>query len=67
MCANIIVEWPYQIIVGLLVFATFYYPVVGIQSSERQGLVLVLCVVFFLYASSKSSSCLDILTMLTMI
>ncbi|KAF2766133.1 hypothetical protein EJ03DRAFT_354264 [Teratosphaeria nubilosa] len=52
LIANIVVEWPYQIIAGILVFACFYYPVVGIQSSERQGLVLVLAIVFMLYASS---------------
>lgn len=52
LIANLIVEIPYQIITGLLVFATFYYPVVGIQSSERQGLVLLFIVEFFIYASS---------------
>ncbi|KAK0325334.1 hypothetical protein LTR82_003617 [Friedmanniomyces endolithicus] len=50
--ANIVVEWPYQIITGILVYATFYYPVVGVQSSERQVLVLLLAIVFMLYASS---------------
>ncbi|KAK3067867.1 hypothetical protein LTR53_014984 [Teratosphaeriaceae sp. CCFEE 6253] len=50
--ANIIVEWPYQIVTGILIFATFYYPVVGVQDSERQGLVLLLCIVFMLYAST---------------
>lgn len=37
---------------GILVFACFYYPVVGIQSSQRQGLVLLFSVEFFIYASS---------------
>lgn len=45
-------EIPYQIFTGVLVFACFYYPVVGIQSSERQGLVLLFCIEFFIYASS---------------
>ncbi|KAH9821366.1 ZEB2-regulated ABC transporter 1-like [Teratosphaeria destructans] len=52
LIANIVVEWPYQIIAGILVYACFYYPVVGIQSSERQGLVLLLAIVFMIYASS---------------
>ncbi|KAK3676172.1 hypothetical protein LTR78_003922 [Recurvomyces mirabilis] len=58
LCANIIVEWPYQMIVGILVFATFYYPIVGIQDSERQGLVLVLCIVFFIYAATFAHLCI---------
>lgn len=56
--ANIIVEIPYQIIAGLLIYATFYYAVVGIQSSERQGLVLLFCVVFLIYASSFAHMCI---------
>ncbi|KAK4544573.1 hypothetical protein LTR36_004145 [Oleoguttula mirabilis] len=50
--ANIVVEIPYQIFTAILVFACFYYPVVGIQSSERQGLVLLFSIEFFIYASS---------------
>lgn len=50
--ANIIVEIPYQIFTAILVFACFYYPVVGIQSAERQGLVLLFSIEFFIYASS---------------
>ncbi|TKA74913.1 hypothetical protein B0A55_03757 [Friedmanniomyces simplex] len=56
--ANIVVEWPYQIITGILIYATFYYPVVGVQSSERQGLVLLLCIVFMLYASTFAHLCI---------
>jgi len=56
--ANIVVEWPYQIFAGILVFATFYYPVVGIQDSERQGLVLLLCIVFFIYSSTFAHLCI---------
>lgn len=33
-------------------------PIVGIQSSERQGLVLVLCIVFFIYASTFAHMCI---------
>ena len=58
LIANIVVEIPYQIIAGLLVYATFYYPVVGIQSSERQGLILLLCVVLFIYASTFAHMCI---------
>jgi ATP-binding cassette subfamily G (WHITE) protein 2 (PDR) len=50
--SNIIVEIPYQILTGILIFACFYYPVVGVQSSERQGLVLLYVIQLFIYASS---------------
>lgn len=50
--ANVIVEIPYQIITGIIIFGCFYYPVAGIQSSERQGLVLLFCIQLFIYASS---------------
>lgn len=50
--ANIIVEIPYQLMAGLLIWACFYYPVVGIQTSDRQGLVLLFVLQLFLYASS---------------
>ncbi|KAF7198131.1 ABC multidrug transporter atrI [Pseudocercospora fuligena] len=59
LIAQIVVEIPYQIIAGLIVYASFYYPVVGAgQSSERQGLVLLLCVVFFIYASTFAHMCI---------
>lgn len=50
--ANILVEVPYQIITGLLIYACFYYPVVGVQSSDRQGLVLLFVLQLFLFAST---------------
>ncbi|KAL6887228.1 ABC-2 type transporter domain-containing protein [Trichoderma longibrachiatum] len=50
--ANVFVEIPYQIIMGILVFACFYYPVVGIQSSIRQILVLLFIMQLFIFASS---------------
>lgn len=50
--ANIIVEIPYQIVAAILIWACFYYPVVGIQTSDRQGLVLLFVIQLFLYASS---------------
>lgn len=50
--SNVIVEIPYQIVTGILIYACFYYPVVGIQSSARQGLVLLFIIQLFIYASS---------------
>ena len=53
MIANIIVEIPFQIMTGILIWACFYYPVVGAnQSGSRQGLVLLFCVQLLIYASS---------------
>jgi ABC-type multidrug transport system permease subunit len=52
LLANIAVELPYQIVSGILLYACFYYPVVGIQGSERQVLVLLYSIQFFVFASS---------------
>ncbi|KAG7293979.1 hypothetical protein NEMBOFW57_004040 [Staphylotrichum longicolle] len=52
LIANIIVEIPYQILTGILTFACFYYPVVGVQASVRQGLVLLFIIQLFIYASA---------------
>lgn len=52
MIACVIVEIPYQVMTAILIWACFYYPVVGVQSSERQGLVLLFCIELLLYASS---------------
>ncbi|GFF35186.1 ABC transporter CDR4 [Aspergillus udagawae] len=55
LIANIAVEIPYQIIMGILTFACYYFPVVGAnQSPERQGLVLLYCIQFYVYASTFS-------------
>ncbi|KAF2087078.1 ATP-binding cassette transporter ABC1 [Saccharata proteae CBS 121410] len=54
LIANITVEIPYQIVTGILVYACYYYAVNGIQSSERQGLVLLFVIQFFIFASSFS-------------
>ncbi|GIZ47704.1 hypothetical protein CKM354_001078900 [Cercospora kikuchii] len=59
--ANIVVEIPYQIISGLIVYATFYYPIVGIQSSERQVLVMLFCVTLFVYAGTFAHMCISAL------
>jgi ABC-type multidrug transport system permease subunit len=47
-----VVEIPYQILTGILAFACFYYPVVGVQDSARQGLVLLFIIQLFIYASA---------------
>ena len=53
LIANIVVEIPYQILMGIMVFASYYYPIYGKnQSSERQGLVLLFCTQFFVFAST---------------
>ena len=50
--ANIVVEIPYQIVTAILIFGSFYYAIIGIQSSIRQILVLLFCTQLLLYASS---------------
>ncbi|KAL4879024.1 ABC-2 type transporter-domain-containing protein [Aspergillus karnatakaensis] len=51
--ANMFVEIPYQIIMGILTFVCYYYAVVGAsQPSSRQGLVLLFCMQFYIYAST---------------
>lgn len=55
LLANIIVEIPYQILLGILVFASYYYPIYtrgGIPSSDRQGLILLLIIQFFVFTST---------------
>ncbi|KAK8855092.1 ABC-2 type transporter [Apiospora arundinis] len=52
IAANILVEIPYQIFAGLLLFACVYYPVASIQSSDRQILVLLYIIQFFIYAGT---------------
>ncbi|KAE8442468.1 hypothetical protein EG329_003311 [Mollisiaceae sp. DMI_Dod_QoI] len=55
LIANIIVEIPYQIILGVMVFASYFYPIYtkgGIPPSSRQGLILLLIIQFFVFAST---------------
>ena len=55
LIANIAVEIPYQILLGVMVFASYFYPIYtqgGIPSSSRQGLILLLVVQFFVFAST---------------
>merc|ERR1711939_607589 len=52
---GIIVEIPYQILLGIMVFASYFYPIYtrgGIPDSQRQGLILLLLVQFFVFAST---------------
>lgn len=51
--ANIFVEIPWQILLGVIVYASYYFPIFGQhQSSERMGLILLFCVQFFVFAST---------------
>ncbi|PHH82186.1 hypothetical protein CDD82_6744 [Ophiocordyceps australis] len=50
--ANVTVEMPWMALTGIMVWACFYYPVMGVQSSQRQGIVLLYMVSLFLYACS---------------
>ncbi|TQN68488.1 ZEB2-regulated ABC transporter 1, partial [Colletotrichum shisoi] len=52
MFATIMVEIPYQILTGILIWACFYYPIIGVQSPVRQVLVLLYAIQLFVYASS---------------
>ncbi|KAF9890970.1 hypothetical protein FE257_005227 [Aspergillus nanangensis] len=52
MMSSILVEIPYQIVMGIIVFACYYYAVDGVQSSSRQGLALLFFLQFFVYAST---------------
>lgn len=55
LIANIVVEIPYQILLGIMVFASYFYPIYtkgGIPSSSRQGLILLLVMQFFVFAST---------------
>jgi ATP-binding cassette subfamily G (WHITE) protein 2 (PDR) len=50
--ANIMVEIPFQVVLGVMVFAAFSYPVFGILSSENQGVILLLLIEFFVFGST---------------
>ncbi|KAJ5780775.1 hypothetical protein N7457_005935 [Penicillium paradoxum] len=52
LMANIIVEIPYMIVMGVVTYGSYFYAVVGIPDSTTQGTVLVFCIVFFIYAST---------------
>jgi ATP-binding cassette subfamily G (WHITE) protein 2 (PDR) len=53
LISNIIVEIPYQIILGILVWASYYFPVYGAaQQPEQKGLMLLFIIQFFIFAST---------------
>ncbi|CAI7581737.1 unnamed protein product [Penicillium discolor] len=52
LIANVIVEIPFMVVMGVLTYASYFYAVVGIPDSTTQGTVLLFCIVFFIYAST---------------
>jgi ABC-type multidrug transport system permease subunit len=52
LIANVIVEIPYMIVAGVLIYACYFYAVVGILDSVSQVTVLLLCIQFFIYAGT---------------
>ncbi|XHF97376.1 hypothetical protein AWENTII_000961 [Aspergillus wentii] len=56
LVANVMVEIPYQVIVGVIAWACYYYPTYGAnQSSQRQGLMLLFIVQFYIFTSTFAS------------
>lgn len=56
--ANIVVEIPYNIVLGVLVFACYYYAIEGIQTPLQQGTVLLFLIQFFIYAGTFAHLCI---------
>ena len=52
LISNMLAELPYQVFLGCLVWACYYFAVFGVQSTERGGLMLLYCIEFFIFASS---------------
>lgn len=52
MIANIFVEVPFQVFLGIMVFGSLAYPVFGIVSSENQGVILLIIIQFFIFGST---------------
>ena len=60
--ANIAVEIPYQILASIMVYACWYFPIFGAnQSTETQGIMLLFCIQFFIFASTFSQMVIAIL------
>ncbi|KAK5796153.1 hypothetical protein VI817_005438 [Penicillium citrinum] len=56
LIANVLVEIPYQIFVGVIAWACYYYPIYGAnQASHRQGLMLLFVVQFYIFTSTFAS------------
>ncbi|OQD90039.1 hypothetical protein PENANT_c002G09456 [Penicillium antarcticum] len=53
IASNIAVEIPYQILLGILVWASYYYPIYGAsQDSQVQALMLLFVIQFFVFTST---------------
>ena len=53
--SQVLVEIPWQILLGICAYASFYYSVFGANTpSESQGLILIFIVQFYMYASSMA-------------
>ncbi|RHZ44991.1 uncharacterized protein CDV56_102336 [Aspergillus thermomutatus] len=56
LIANVLVEIPWQILTGIIAWACYYYPTYGAnQSSQRQGLMLLFIVQFYVFTSTFAS------------
>ncbi|KAJ5682248.1 hypothetical protein N7462_005413 [Penicillium macrosclerotiorum] len=56
LIANVIVEIPYQVFVAIIAWACYYYPIYGAeQASQRQGLMLLFVIQFYLFTSTFAS------------
>ncbi|KAG9590911.1 putative ABC multidrug transporter, partial [Aureobasidium melanogenum] len=58
LLANIVVEIPYNIVLAVLVFGSYYYAVQGVQTSLQQGMVLLFLIEFFIYAGTFAHLCI---------
>lgn len=56
--ANIVVEIPFNIILAILVFGCYYYPIEGIQTPLQQGATLLFMIQFFIYAGTFAGMCI---------
>ncbi|KAL1890776.1 hypothetical protein Sste5346_008101 [Sporothrix stenoceras] len=53
--SRVVVEIPWQILLGIIAYASFYYSVFGVNTpSESQGLILLFIVQFYIYAASMA-------------
>ncbi|KAJ6109197.1 hypothetical protein N7486_001431 [Penicillium sp. IBT 16267x] len=53
LIANVIVEIPYQLFAAIIAWACYYFPVYGAdQAANRQGLMLLFVVQFYLFTST---------------
>jgi ABC-type multidrug transport system permease subunit len=52
LIAQILAEIPYQIFLGILIFAIWHYTVLGVQTAEQEGLILLFFVALLLWAGT---------------